>query len=73
VERIGSAALQVRLDGKDETRIAVDTKDYQDLDYDYASTIHKSQFSSQRSDPRKGSDGKLHDYERHYSARAGWH
>jgi Ti-type conjugative transfer relaxase TraA len=43
VERIGSGALQVRLDGKDETRIAVETKDYQDLDYGYASTIHKSQ------------------------------
>ena len=43
VERIGSGALQVRLDGKDETRVAVETKDYQDLDYGYASTIHKSQ------------------------------
>jgi Ti-type conjugative transfer relaxase TraA len=46
VERIGSDALQVRLDGKDEkdeTRIAVETKNYQDLDYGYASTIHKSQ------------------------------
>ena len=43
VEKIGSGALQVRLDGKDETRIAVEPKDYQDLDYGYASTIHKSQ------------------------------
>jgi Ti-type conjugative transfer relaxase TraA len=43
VERIGGGALQVRLDGKDETRIAVETKDYQDLDHGYASTIHKSQ------------------------------
>jgi Ti-type conjugative transfer relaxase TraA len=43
VERIASGALQVRLDGKDETRIALETKDYQDLDYGYASTIHKSQ------------------------------
>jgi Ti-type conjugative transfer relaxase TraA len=43
VERIGSGALQVRLDGKDESRIAVETKDYRDLDYGYASTIHKSQ------------------------------
>jgi hypothetical protein len=43
IERIGSGALQVRLDGKDEVRIAVETKDYQDLDYGYASTIHKSQ------------------------------
>jgi Ti-type conjugative transfer relaxase TraA len=43
VERIGSGALQVRIDGIDETRIAVETKDYQDLEYGYASTIHKSQ------------------------------
>jgi ATP-dependent exoDNAse (exonuclease V) alpha subunit len=43
LERIASGALQVRLDGKDETRVAVETKDYQDLDYRYASTIHKSQ------------------------------
>jgi Ti-type conjugative transfer relaxase TraA len=43
VEHIGNGALQVRLDGKDETRIAIETKDYQDLDYGYASTIHKSQ------------------------------
>jgi Ti-type conjugative transfer relaxase TraA len=43
VEHIGSGALQVRLDGKDETRVAVETKDYQELDYGYASTVHKSQ------------------------------
>ncbi len=43
VERVGSGALQVRLDGKDEIRVAVETKDYQDLDYGYASTMHKSQ------------------------------
>ncbi len=43
VERLGSGALQVRLDGQDQTRIAIETKDYQDLDYGYASTIHKSQ------------------------------
>jgi Ti-type conjugative transfer relaxase TraA len=43
VERIAGGALQVRLDGKDETRIAIETKDYEDLDYGYASTIHKSQ------------------------------
>ena len=42
VERIGSGALQVRLDGK-EDRVAVETKSYQDLDYGYASTVHKSQ------------------------------
>ena len=43
VERIDHGVLQVRLDGKDETRIIVDTRDYHDLDYGYASTIHKSQ------------------------------
>jgi ATP-dependent exoDNAse (exonuclease V) alpha subunit len=43
VERIDHGVLQVRMDGKDETRIIVDTRDYQDLDYGYASTIHKSQ------------------------------
>ena len=35
--------MQVRLDGKDETRIVVETNDYQDLDYGYATTVHKSQ------------------------------
>jgi Ti-type conjugative transfer relaxase TraA len=46
VERIDHGVLQVRLDGKDQTRIVVDTRDYQDLDYGYASTIHKSQGST---------------------------
>jgi Ti-type conjugative transfer relaxase TraA len=43
VERIGSGALQVRLDGPDEARVAVETKDYADFDHGYASTVHKSQ------------------------------
>ena len=43
LERIQNGTLQVRLDGKDETRIVLETKDYQDLDHGYASTIHKSQ------------------------------
>jgi hypothetical protein len=43
VERIERGTLQVRLDGKDETRVIVETRDYQDLDYGYASTVHKSQ------------------------------
>ena len=43
VERIGTGALQVQLDGEDETRIAVETKDYQDFDHGYASTVHKAQ------------------------------
>jgi Ti-type conjugative transfer relaxase TraA len=43
VERIAQGVLQVRLDGRDATRIVVESRDYQDLDYGYASTIHKSQ------------------------------
>ena len=43
VERFGSGALQVRLDGPDETRVVVETKDYADVDHGYASTVHKSQ------------------------------
>ncbi len=43
LEHTRDGVLQVRLDGPDQKRIAVETKDYQDLDYGYASTIHKSQ------------------------------
>jgi Ti-type conjugative transfer relaxase TraA len=43
VERLGSGALQVRLDGQEEVRVAVETKDYTDFDHGYASTVHKSQ------------------------------
>jgi len=43
VERIGSGALQVRLDGPEEMRVAVETKDYADFDHGYASTVHKCQ------------------------------
>lgn len=43
VERLGSGALQVHLDGPEETRVAVETKDYADFDHGYASTVHKSQ------------------------------
>jgi Ti-type conjugative transfer relaxase TraA len=46
VEAIEHGVLQVRLDGKDETRVIVDTRDYQDLDYGYATTVHKSQGST---------------------------
>ncbi len=46
VEKINRGVLQIRLDGKDETRVVVDTRDYQDLDHGYASTIHKSQGST---------------------------
>ena len=43
VERMGGGALQVRLDGEEQTRIVVDTKDYAEFDHGYASTVHKSQ------------------------------
>jgi Ti-type conjugative transfer relaxase TraA len=43
LQRIDKGVLQVRLDDADETRVLVDSKFYQDLDYGYASTIHKSQ------------------------------
>jgi Ti-type conjugative transfer relaxase TraA len=46
VEAIEHGVLQVRLDGKDDTHVVVDTRDYQDLDYGYATTIHKSQGST---------------------------
>jgi hypothetical protein len=38
--------LHVRLDGKDETRVIFDTRDYQELDHGYATTVHKSQGST---------------------------
>ena len=43
LERISNGVLQVRVDGREETRIAFETKDYRDFDHGYASTIHKSQ------------------------------
>jgi Ti-type conjugative transfer relaxase TraA len=43
IEAIDHGVLQVRLDGKDDTRLIVETRDYQDLDHGYATTIHKSQ------------------------------
>jgi Ti-type conjugative transfer relaxase TraA len=46
VEAIDHGVLQVRLDGKDQARLIVDTRDYQDLDHGYATTIHKSQGST---------------------------
>jgi Ti-type conjugative transfer relaxase TraA len=46
IEAIEHGVLQVHLDDKEETQVVVDTRDYQDLDYGYATTIHKSQGST---------------------------
>jgi ATP-dependent exoDNAse (exonuclease V) alpha subunit len=46
IEAIDHGVLQVKLDGPDETQVIVDTRDYQDLDHGYATTVHKSQGST---------------------------
>lgn len=46
VEGIDRGVLVVRLDGADDARIVVESRDYQDLDHGYATTIHKSQGST---------------------------
>lgn len=43
VERIRNGVLQVRLDGDEGRRIAVDTHQYAHIDHGYAATIHKAQ------------------------------
>jgi Ti-type conjugative transfer relaxase TraA len=43
VEDIESGVLTIKLDGTAETRVHVDTKFYQHLDYGYAATVHKAQ------------------------------
>jgi Ti-type conjugative transfer relaxase TraA len=43
VETISDGVLQVRLDGAEARRLAVDTRGYADLDHGYAATVHKSQ------------------------------
>ena len=43
VERIEDGVLQVRLDGVEERRLAVDSRFYNHLDHGYAATVHKSQ------------------------------
>ena len=46
IEAIERGVLQVRLDGHDEARVSVETRDYQDLDHGYALTVHKAQGST---------------------------
>jgi Ti-type conjugative transfer relaxase TraA len=43
LETIERGVLVVRLDGTDDARIVVESRDYQDLDHGYATTVHKSQ------------------------------
>ena len=43
VEKIRDGMLQVRLDGDEGRRVAVDSKHYRHLEHGYAATIHKAQ------------------------------
>jgi Ti-type conjugative transfer relaxase TraA len=45
IEAIRENIVQVKLDGRD-TRVAVDTRFYKDLDYGYAATVYKAQGST---------------------------
>jgi Ti-type conjugative transfer relaxase TraA len=43
VEKIEHGILQVRMDGEEDRRVAVDSRYYSHLDHGYATTVHKSQ------------------------------
>jgi hypothetical protein len=43
VEKIHTGMLQIRLDGDEGRRVAVDSKHYRHLEHGYAATIHKAQ------------------------------
>jgi Ti-type conjugative transfer relaxase TraA len=45
IEAVQEGIVQVKLDGRD-TRVAVDTRFYKDLDYGYAATVYKAQGST---------------------------
>jgi Ti-type conjugative transfer relaxase TraA len=46
VEQVRDGVLQVRMDGDEQRRVVVDSKQYPHLEHGYAATIHKSQGST---------------------------
>jgi Ti-type conjugative transfer relaxase TraA len=46
VDAVREGIVQVKLDGRDDQRVAVDTRFYNDLDYGYAATVYKAQGST---------------------------
>jgi Ti-type conjugative transfer relaxase TraA len=46
VEAIHGGVLQVKLDGREDHRVTVDTRFYRDLDHGYAATVYKAQGST---------------------------
>jgi Ti-type conjugative transfer relaxase TraA len=46
VEAVHGGVLQVKLDGREDHRVAVDTRFYRDLDHGYAATVYKAQGST---------------------------
>ncbi len=42
-EQGGRVLLHATLDGEDAKKVVIDTSDYQDFDYGYAATVHKTQ------------------------------
>src|SRR6185312_5074252 len=43
IEKIKDGILQIRMDGDEDRRVAVDSSQYAHLDHGYATTIHKAQ------------------------------
>src|SRR6185312_3291767 len=43
IEKIKDGVLQIRMDGEEGRRVAVDSSSYAHLDHGYATTIHKAQ------------------------------